>query len=136
RSTVLQFPENPTPVHGKHIFKGGVDAQFIGFPWNNSAYPRGYYTYTGLYTGISNVTGQSPGQGQGQNGLGMAQLLLNQENATVQGGINMVGGPDVMWNSNLATGNDRRHYYGAYFQDTWKVRPNVTLNLGLRWEFF
>jgi hypothetical protein len=30
--------------------------------------------------------------------------------------------------------DSRTRYGGAYIQDTYKVKPNVTLNLGLRWE--
>ncbi len=31
---------------------------------------------------------------------------------------------------------DNHDYIGAYIQDDWKVRPNLSLNIGVRWEPF
>lgn len=40
----------------------------------------------------------------------------------------------------LAIGSPSVHFtepdYSAYFQDDWKVTPSLTLNLGVRWEYF
>lgn len=32
--------------------------------------------------------------------------------------------------------NDRRQFINAFVQDNWKAAPNLTFNLGLRWETF
>ena len=30
----------------------------------------------------------------------------------------------------------RRVYFATYFQDDWKMTPKLTLNLGVRWDYF
>ena len=30
----------------------------------------------------------------------------------------------------------RSHWYGGFFQDDWRIKPRVTLNLGLRYEYY
>jgi hypothetical protein len=37
--------------------------------------------------------------------------------------------------SNTYIRGERMHQYNAYIQDQWKIRRNVTLSLGTRWEF-
>jgi len=126
-SNTTQLSENLTKIYKSHIFKGGVEYQDIRFPWLNPPCSQGYFYYNGSYTTVPTYT----------DGLAnRAQMLLTPIPSLVPGGIDNVGGPDQLGLSSLGYVNSMRNYFGAYFQDDWKVNRKLTLNLGLRWEYF
>jgi hypothetical protein len=47
----------------------------------------------------------------------------------------LLGAPDNFIQASKQILDSRSKYTGAYFQDSWRARPSLTLNLGLRWEF-
>ena len=65
------------------------------------------------------TNGQFTFNGQ-TTGLGLADFMLGRVSNFVQG--------------NPVYDFDENDYVGAYVQDEWKIRPNLTLNVGLRWE--
>jgi hypothetical protein len=46
----------------------------------------------------------------------------------------LLGAPDFFNQSSQQVLDSRTRYYGFYAQDTFKVKPSLTLNYGLRWE--
>jgi Carboxypeptidase regulatory-like domain/TonB dependent receptor len=126
-SDTRQITENLTKIRGGHTFKGGFEAQFLRFSFDNPRDPRGRMDFSTNYTGIP---------GTSNLGSGMADLLLMPAPTSVPNGVSYLGGPNQFWANSLNAPDDVRHYYGAYLQDDWKLTPKLTLNLGVRWEYF
>ena len=46
----------------------------------------------------------------------------------------LIGAPDYFAQGAPAALNLRNFYIGIYGEDSWRIRPNLTLNYGVRWE--
>jgi hypothetical protein len=94
-------------VVGKHSLKFGGEFRYLQVNERNLASPDGAFVFDGTVTGndfADFLVGAPTGAGGGFTQAAL-QLL-----------------------------DSRTRYGGAYAQDSWKVKPNLTLNLGLRWE--
>ena len=76
--------------------------------------PSGAFTFGGNWTQANPLTAQAG------SGNAMADLLLGYP-----------ASGSVGWGANAFI---TYHYYAGYLQDTYKVRENLTLSLGLRWD--
>jgi Carboxypeptidase regulatory-like domain len=94
---------------GKHTWKFGGEFRYLQINERNFASPNGQFVFDGTVTGSD-----------------IADFLLG---ATSNIGSN---GPFTQAAEQFL--DSRTRYGGAFAQDAWKVRPNLTLNLGLRWE--
>lgn len=128
-NTTYQISEGFTKIRGGHIFKGGAEAMQIKAATDQPPYSRGAFDFSGNYTSIANALDPS---------TGVAQFLLTPGKSSVSFGRDYVGGPNQVLASNItSTFSDlRRLYYGVYLQDQWKYRPDLTITLGGRWEYF
>ena len=122
-SNTVQFTENLTKIYRSHTFKGGFEAQEIYFPWIAPPYSRGGFDFNGEFTSIPNLTDGSTARAQ--------FLLLPSQTAN-----GMLGGSDGVNASNFGGVAAQRSYRGAFIQDDWKISRKLTLNLGVRWDWF
>ena len=126
-TSTFQLTDDLTKIYGKHTFKMGFEWQHVKFSTLQPPWSRGQFNFDGIFTDI-------PDNAHGNTGI--AQMLLIPQAATVANGIGYVGGPNSVFVSNISLTDNGKNYYGGYVNDDWKITNKLTLNLGLRWDYF
>ena len=126
-SSTFQLTDDVTKILGKHTFKAGFEWQHVKFSTLQPPWSRGEFDYNGDYTEVPTVDSGNTGR---------ADFLLTPTLSTVPGGINYVGGSSQVYLSNISLTDNGKNYYGGYINDDWKVTNKLTVNLGVRYDFF
>src|ERR1700693_81420 len=109
---IFQVADTATWIRGRHSLKFGVDFRRQQRNFYQVTAPRGFFDFGGVYTNdLSTANG----------GNGLADLLLGIPDANEQ---------DFL----LGLYPTRYWDLGAFVQDDFRIRPNLTINIGLRYD--
>ncbi len=129
-SSTFQLTDDVTKIFRKHTFKMGFEWQHVKFSTLQPPWSRGEFDFNGDYTDVPNSN---------QGNTGRAQFLLTPIANTVGTGpafVNFLGGATDIRASNIAETDNGKNYWGGYVNDDWRVTSKLTLNLGVRYDFF
>ena len=106
KSQVFQFSENLTWDRGRHTFKFGLERR----------------RDTVWYIDLRSLNGELAFSNARYTGLGFGDFLLGLASAQR---LTLYHAPDLYTDG-----------WQVYAQDSWRIRHNLTLNYGLRYEYF
>ena len=109
---VFQFVDNFSWIIGKHTLRMGGEYRYNKFPQVGNEFPRGQFFFNGSYTGNPNT------QSTGYSGADFLQGYMSNAIIAVA----------------LVSSDFRNSEWASYIDETWKVKPHLTITAGLRWE--
>jgi hypothetical protein len=105
-SQTISLSEALSWIHGQHNIRMGGDYRRVHHDFLGGSNSTGTFYFTGLYTGSA-----------------LGDFLLSEPEET-------------SIDSSVSKSYLRENVWDAYATDDWRARPNLTLNYGLRYEFF
>jgi outer membrane receptor protein involved in Fe transport len=126
---VYQLGDDLTKVWGRHNLKFGFQAIDRRFYFPIQASDKGSFAFSPVYTAACPA------------GNFACQAALNASGLTDSGGnpfASYLLGAAIsgLYQANQALYGGHRIYYGAYAQDSFRLSSRLTLNYGLRYDFW
>jgi hypothetical protein len=115
RNHVYEIIDNVSWIKGRHSLKAGVTLRFDQYNQVGNQFPRGGFQFDGRATG--SLTGAAV-----REAPAFADFLLGYQRLSEL-------------STGLAITAFRANSQNYYFTDTWRVRDDMTLDLGLRYEY-
>src|SRR6185437_3599276 len=118
----IQLSERLSWRHNKHNFRFGADVHRVHLDLMGQTNSTGTYTFTGLYTEAPGTDPNIP-TGEATSGSSLADMLLGLPQQT-------------SLQAPYQKAYLRENIIDGYALDDWRARSNLSLNVGIRYEYF
>lgn len=124
----IQFKDDLSLARGRHTFKFGFQMNSRRMHYDNDSYDKGQMSFEDIFTaacplGNEACTAAMTATSLGSGGNAFADYLIG---AAQMVRLSIPG----------ATRDDDQNYFGGYAQNSWRISQKLTVNVGLRYDYW